>query len=239
MMKTHPSTQRDSDLKKIPNLSWLPWIGTDYLKNNNRLLIIGESQYAQGETVEDYQKDLARVNEIDFTRNAVLQTQIQNHYKHPALDNLMKALLGNSSINKEKLWKEIAFYNFVQRVMDYSSFDGKKTEQPTIADFDAGWKVFVDVVKILKPTDCIFIGVSAATPFERMMDQLNIKRSNRIAHDKIGNTNPISASIETDGHITNISFIRHSSAYFSPEEWRPFLEDQHGNIIQELKTKML
>ena len=238
-MKTDPLNQHDSELNNIPILSWLPWIGTDYFKNNNHLLIIGESQYAQGETASAYKEDLTRVNEIDFTQNAVLQTQIQNHYKHPALDNLLKALLGNAPINKEKLWKNIAFYNFVQRVMDYSSFDGKKTEQPTTADFDTGWKVFAEVVKILKPTDCIFIGVSAANPFERMMDQLNIKRSDRIAHNKIGNTNPISASVEIDGHETNISFIRHSSAYFSQEEWRPFLEEQHGNIIQELKTKML
>lgn len=123
--------------------------------------------------------------------------------------------------------------------MDYSSFDGKKTEQPTIEDFDQGWKVFVELVKILKPTDCIFIGVSAATPFERMMDQLNIKRTNRIAHDKIGNTNPISATIEIDGHSTKISFIRHSSAYFSPEEWNPFLEKQHGNTVQEIKARIV
>lgn len=229
------NTQKDNGLNKIPNLSWLPWIGLNYFKNNNRLLIIGESQYAQGETAEDYQKDLALVNEIDFTRNAVLQTQIQNHYKHPALDNLLKALFGNGSIDKAELWKNIAFYNFVQRVMDYSSFDGKKTEQPTTADFDAGWKVFAEVVKILKPTDCIFIGVSAAMPFERMMDQLNIKRSDRISHDKIGNTNPISASVEIEGHITNISFIRHSSAYFSPEDWKPFLRKQHSEVIRDLE----
>lgn len=232
------SIPRDSELNNIPNLSWLPWIGSEYFKNNNRLLIIGESQYAQGEKAIAYKEDLTRVSGIDFTRNAVLQTQIQNYYKHPALDNLLKALFGNGFIDKEKLWKNIAFYNFVQRVMDYSSFEGKKTEQPNIPDFDAGWKVFVEVVKILKPTDCIFIGVSAATPFERMMDQLNIKRSNRIGHDKIGNTNPISASIEIDGYSTNISFIRHSSAYFSPEEWRPFLEEQHGTIIQELKAEV-
>lgn len=86
------SSQKDNDFKNIPNLSWLPWIGTEYFKNNNRLLIIGESQYAQGETANAYKEDLNRVSGIDFTRNAVLQTQIQNHYKHPALDNLLKAL---------------------------------------------------------------------------------------------------------------------------------------------------
>ncbi len=238
-MEKSLSIQQDSELKSISTLSWIPWVGSSYFTNTNRLLIIGESQYAQGETAAEYNEDLDRVNEMDFTRNTVLQTQIQNHYKHATLDNLLKALLGNGSINKEKLWKEIAFYNFVQRVMDYSSFNGKKSEQPTIEDFDQGWKVFVELVKILKPTDCIFIGVSAAIPFERMMDQLNIKRTDRISHDKIGHTNPISATIEIDGHTTKITFVRHSSAYFSPEEWNPFLEKQHGNFIQELKTRII
>ena len=73
-MKTHISTQEDNALKNTPNLSWLPWVGSDFFKNSNRLLIIGESQYAQGETSDHYQKDLARVNGIDFTRNTVLQT---------------------------------------------------------------------------------------------------------------------------------------------------------------------
>ena len=238
-MNTFISTQQDSNLEKKTNLCWLPWIGLDYFKNNKRLLIVGESQYAQGETEEAFNEDLARVNGKDFTRNSIQQTQLQGHYQHLALDNLFKALFTNSAVNKEKLWKEIAFYNFVQRVMDYSSFNGKKTEQPTIADFDEGWKVFVELVKILKPTDVIFIGVSAATPFERMMDQLNIKHSGRIAHDKIGNTNPVSASIEIEGHLTNISFIKHSSAYFSPDQWQPFLHKQHGAILQELHSKML
>lgn len=237
-MEKSLSTQQDSELKSISTLFCLPWVGLNYFKKTNRLLIIGESQYAQGDTTADYQKDLARVKGIDFTRNAVLQTQMQNHYKHPALDNLLKALVGKTSINKEKLWKEIAFYNFVQRVMDYSNFNGKKTEQPTIADFDEGWKVFVEVVKILKPTDCIFIGVSAAMPFERMMDQLNVKRTDRISHDKIGNTNPVSASIEIEGHLCRISFVKHSSAYFSPELWRPFLEEQHSKVFNQLRSKI-
>jgi hypothetical protein len=237
-MKTYISTQQDPKLKSIPNLSWLPWIGSDYFKNNNRLLIIGESQYAQGETAATYQEDLARVNEMDFTRNAVLQTQIQNHYKHPALDNLLKALWGNVSINKEKLWQELAFYNFVQRTMDYSSFNGNKAEQPTNTDFDEGWKVFAEVIKILKPTDCIFIGVSAATSFERMMDALNIQRTERIYHDKINSTKPATTSVTIDGLKTNISFVKHSSAYFSPEDWNLFLEKQHGKIIEEIKVKM-
>ncbi|MFC6269462.1 hypothetical protein [Frigoriflavimonas asaccharolytica] len=232
------NTQKDPIFKKYPNLKWLPWIGKDYFENDEKLLIIAESQYAQGETKEQYENDLALVNNPNFTRNAVQQTQIENHYKHLALDNFLKAVFGNSTINKEKLWQEIAFYNFVQRTMDYSSFDGNKYEQPTIADFDEGWKVFADVIKILKPTDCIFIGVTAATSFERMMDALNIQRTERIYQDKINSAKPATTSVIIDGLKTNISFIKHSSAYFSPESWRPFLMENHSEIITDLPSEI-
>lgn len=235
----HPNfnISTDQNLTNIQNLKGLPWIGRDYLKNDKRLLIIAESQYAQGETKEQYEKDLALVNDANFTKNAVQQTQIENHYKHLALDNFLKAMFGNATINKEKLWQNLAFYNFVQRTMDYSSFSGNKTEQPTNTDFDEGWKVFADVIKILKPTDCVFIGVTAATSFERMMDSLNIQRIERIYHDKINSAKPATSSVTIDGLKTNISFIKHSSAYFSPESWQSFLQENHFEIIEKLKQK--
>ena len=235
----NPTTNSiDKNLTKIQNLKWLPWIGNNYFVQDKRLLIVAESQYAQGETEEEYAKDFAVVNSENFTINAIQQTQIENHYKHLALDNFLKAMFGNASINKEKLWQEIAFYNFVQRSMNYSSFDGNKTEQPTNKDFDEGWKVFAEVIKILKPTDCVFIGVSAATGFERMMDSLNIQRTERIYRDKINSAKPATTSVTIDGLKTNISFIKHSSAYFSPNLWRSFLKENHLVAIEKLKEKI-
>ncbi len=119
----------------------------------------------------------------------------------------------------------MAYYNFVQRSMNYSNINGQKnTEQTKIKDFDKGWETFIEMVKILKPTDCIFIGVRAAEPFERMMDKLNIKRTDRIVHPEINNVSPRTASITLDGKPINLTFIKHTSAYFSPEAWREFLE---------------
>ena len=238
-MNSHSTNSPDQNLKKIHNLKWLPWIGNDYFAKDKKLLIMAESQYGQGETKEQYDKDLAIVNDVNFTVNAVHQTQIEKHYKHLALDNFLKAMFGNATINKEKLWQNLAFYNFVQRTMDYSSFNGNKTEQPTNTDFDEGWKVFADVITILKPTDCIFIGVTAATSFERMMDVLNIQRTERIYHDKINSAKPATTSVTIDGLKTKISFIKHSSAYFSPDSWQPFLEEYHSEIISGILKKCL
>ena len=225
-------TNEDAKLNAIASLSWLPWIGKDYFNSNKRLLIIGESHYSDGSSEEAFlqNKNLAAKN--DFTRNTILQTQIQKAYEHKPLKNLFSALFGGSKIDETKVWSQLAYYNFIQRSMNYSNINGQKnTEQPTIKDFDKGWETFIEVAKIIKPTDCIFIGVRAAEPFERMMDQLNIKRTDRIVHPEINNVSPRTASITIDGQPINLTFIKHTSAYFSPEAWSEFLEWQHKDTI--------
>lgn len=66
-----------------------------------------------------------------------------------------------------------------------------------------------------------------------MMDKMNISRSSRIYHPKIGNT--ASASIHIDGNTIQISFIKHTSAFFSPDNWHSFLKQQNGEIMKILE----
>ena len=224
---------KDNALDKIPSLTWLPWIGKNYFNSNKKLLIIGESHYSDGITEEAFFHNQKLAYRNDFTRNTIYQTQIQKAYEHKPLKNLFTALFGSSAIDENKVWSELAYYNFVQRSMNYSTSNGEKnTEQPTIKDFDLGGETFIELVKILKPTDCIFIGVRAAEPFERMMDKLNIKRTDRVVHPEINNVSPRTASITMDGQPINLTFIKHTSAYFSPEAWSGFL----GKYTDTLKT---
>lgn len=83
------------------------------------------------------------------------------------------------------------------------------------------------MVKIIKPTKCIFIGVRAAEPFERMMDKLKIQRTDRIVHPEINKLSPRTASVTIDGNTINLTFIKHTSAYFSPEAWGGFLNNKY------------
>ncbi len=222
------NTKEDKKLNQITSLTWLPWIGENYFNQSKRLLIIGESHYADGETVEAYQANLQLAAKNDFTRKTIYQTQILKAYVHKPLKNLFSALFGNQVIDENKVWSNLAYYNFVQRCMNYSNINDKEnTEQPTIKDFDLGWETFIELIKILKPTDCIFIGVRAAEPFERMMDKLKIQRSDRMTHSEINNVSPRTASVVIDGQQINLTFIKHTSAYFSPDAWSQFLEKEH------------
>lgn len=78
---------------------------------------------------------------------------------------------GILSDNKTAL-SEIAYYNFIQRQMDYSK-DSK--ERPNIDDYKIAWKCFLHIIDILQPTDCIFVGVESVTLFEEIMDKYGVQ----------------------------------------------------------------
>ena len=154
----------DPHLEKIQDLKWLPWIGIDYFTSDERLLIVGESHYLLPEDNPYYEKNKDEVNspEKDFTRN-VVQTFCIDHKKvQPMFDNLNRCLFGKRDMKKITLdmrkakWQQLAFYNFVQRPMENNQ------KRPTGEDLENGWKVFAELIKILQPTECIFIGVAAA-----------------------------------------------------------------------------
>lgn len=221
------NTDFDQKLNTIQGLTWLPWIGKDFHNQQERLLIVGESHYSDGDSLDAFNKNIALAEDKYFTRNMIEQTQIKKLYEHKALSNLFSALYGKNTMNEKDVWSKISFYNFVQRSMNYSNIhDQKKTEQPTIKDFDFGWEIFVQMVKIIKPTKCIFIGVRAAEPFERMMDKLKIQRTDRIVHPEINKLSPRTASVTIDGNTINLTFIKHTSAYFSPQAWGGFLKER-------------
>lgn len=121
--------------------------------------------------------------------------------------------------------------------MDYSSFDGKKTEQPTAKDFRSAWETFGELVKILKPTDCIFLGLRAAEGFGNLKTRPDVTDFSYNYPDKIGNLSPVEGSFTIDGQKVNVSFIQHCSSHFSPSAWHPFLVKRHKALIDELIKK--
>lgn len=232
-------SSKDLEISNIQHLQWLPWIGKEYFQNQKRLLIVGESQYAKGSTPEEFEKDFLLVSKNDFTRNMIEKTQILHEYNHKPLEALKRTLFHDKHINDKVLWKNVGFYNFVQRTLDYRKTTVKpEGERPIISDINIGWEVFAELVKILKPTDCVFIGVEAAVAVERIMDDLKIKRTDRLIGDKINGTYSRTISIEIQKQETQISFLKHSSQGFSPLLWSEFLENNHTQVINDLTQKI-
>src|SRR5690606_15395175 len=101
-------TSFDQKLVRIQGLKWLPWIGKDFSKASQRLLIIGESHYSDGATSLAFEQNRKLAGDKEFTRNMIAQTQLQKAYQHKAIDNLFNAFFGNKKINTEKFWGQVA-----------------------------------------------------------------------------------------------------------------------------------
>ena len=230
------SSDFDKEFEKIGGLTWLPWVGKDYKNSKKKVLIVGESHYAKDEeNKEEY------LNENTATREVIHDYSISMDwgFSNPTIDNLTRAFFNNSDLTfaknndenlekRKKLWKSISFYNFVQRPMLTVE------ERPSSEDFCRGWPIFIELIKILKPTDCVFFGTRASNYFEYMMSGLNIDHSVVSWIDVGARAYGRRFSLSLDPYSLNIMSIQHTSRYFSYPVWHNFLKANNLGLIKFL-----
>jgi hypothetical protein len=227
-------TRFDNEFMGISGLTWFPWVGKDYFSKNveKRLLIIGESHY-------DWREEGSKIQLADkaFTRNVVEQQGLMlSNYKHwRFMRNIEKAFFAEHTTSNEKreiLWYSVAFYNFVQRYME------TKQSRPSAADYTDAWNVFFQVVQILKPRFCLFLGNEPLKirDFQKLTSEvISIPTSIELG-EKVGRYWLKSAKIEfKTGLLTTLIFIKHPSSYFRWNKWGEVLLEQMPDFIQELK----
>ena len=212
-----------ADFKHISELKWDPYIGKDYFKNKTKILIIGESHYKKGVDIEKYENR-------NFTNHVVNIHAIKGKYSK-LFPNFHKALFGKLDFDNQQLWDNLAFYNFVQRSMDSNK------KRPSKDDFYNGWLTFFKIVEVLKPTHCIFLGVSAISTFrkaEQHKENIEIQKFER--GPKIQNTFPREFTLRINNNlkITGI-LIKHTSQYFSWSKWNTYLQKEMEEELKWLK----
>ena len=220
------STDKDYQLENISGLTWLPWVGSNYFNAKYRVLIAGESHYCIGDNIEDEIEGTK--NNKYFTREIVLKDPIGRKY-NAMFENLHRCLFQTIDINREKLWRHVAFYNFVQRPMK-----GTK-DRPHRQDMLSGWPVFAELVKVLRPTHCIFVGVKAADSFNISMINmgvtytpvkiLNIENSKKRAKEY---------SLKLNDYDLSCLAIQHTSHHFSWQTWHSFLQMYDEELLSYL-----
>jgi len=219
---------------KINELRWYPWIGSNYTEN--KILIIGESHYAQDENgnfdkecYEDFLSDKnTTINIVERLLNGESWKMFQNTYK---------ALLGTDNINKEAFWSNVAFYNFVQLP--------RKTieDKPSKTDFISGWNVFYELLKVIKPTHCVFLGLSSAQYLKSVMKRkkgiifADKKSTFEQCDKKIGFYWGRIAHLEYEDVNTDITFIHHPSLAFKDKDWHNYLMERMGVTLENLNSK--
>jgi len=114
-------------------------------------------------------------------------------------------------------------------------------KRPSKDDFYNGWLTFFKIVEKLKPTHCIFLGVSAKNTFrkaEQHSENIKIKYFER--GSKIQNTFPREFILKLNNNLTiNGILIKHTSQYFSWSKWNIYLQNKMGKELNWLKKMVV
>ena len=225
MNPNESTTQYDESFRKVQNLTWLPWVGQRFSERppRQRLLVVGESYYYTGDTPEHTRE--AWLNNRQAAREVASQNLVNHEWKNKTLDTISKLLFKTNKIDEidcPRLWGDSAYYNFVQRPMDWNHGD---PERPAPNDYVAGWGVFEDVVRIIQPSQCLFIGVEAAKHFNL---------GSVVCTQQVGRTWARAAKLEVAGTTTKLIFVQHLGKFFSWSKWHDCLQAQHPGFMNWL-----
>lgn len=229
------TTEYDAAFTLTPGLTWLPWVGQRYSERplQKRLLVVGESHYYNGETPEEREANRAKwLIYPNYTREVVSESLVNYEWTTRTLDTLPKLLFKTADIDRHRLWGASAYYNIIQRMMDYKQ-DGSP-ERPTWDDYVRGWKVFAEVVSIIQPSHCLFIGVTAANSFTHWLTSQNAFTGSVVATEKIGGTWARSGKLQTGGKAIELIFVKHLGLPLSWIQWHEYLQTQHASFMSWL-----
>ncbi len=217
----------DRNFLGIEGIKWLPWVGENYPERpiGQRLLVVGESHYFTGATPEARLMDRAAYDDPRSTR-----TVVENlGWGTKTWKNLPRLLFRATDYNSSGFWKDAAFYNFVQRPLDKHT-----DERPTDADIQLGWAVFIELVQILRPSHCLFIGVGAFKAFNHLLPSAGVEFTPVTCLEKIGTTYGRKSTITINSHTTVLIGIRHLGRYFSWRKWNDYLAKHHPDMTRFL-----
>lgn len=156
------STDLDKHLIKLKGLKWLPWTGYYYFKT--RIVVLGESQYEDGDEWQD-----------DPSATRTLINKQFSDDKGKLYSNTEKVLLSIQNPTQQQtncVWRSVTYWNLVQRLLP------SRQERPNDEDYDNGWKLFLEIVEILKPKICIVLGKSSIGRLGYFLNN-NVTRWNR------------------------------------------------------------
>ncbi len=212
----------DIEFLKIQNLKWLPWLGKNYSNCENRIMIVGESHYA-----EDTPTRLAEFDRIEITRECIEDMGVDNnHYNVKFYQNLHFLLANNTKLNTELFWSRVCFFNFIQKTMTTSQ------TRPEYLDFHNSSSVFFNLLEKLEPNYCLMCGVSSISAIRNNVESSGFKEISFEAFEKIGSSYPRILKLETPlGKKISLIFIKHPSQYFSYDSWKQFISDKAPEIL--------
>lgn len=170
----------------------------------------------------------------DYTRIVIRDVAIGREYKtypnHGAkiFPNLHLTIFGNDTFDTSLLWDNVCFYNFIQDPMN------TKKGRPKATDFQKGWNVFSEVIHILQPSTCIFLGNSCAKYFPRIFSQDIVVQENLCDDGWVNSTASKKAQLKlSNGQLVKLKFIKHPSKFYSWSQWRTHFKEKQLVALEE------
>jgi len=216
-------TKKDNEIKKIKGLKWLPWIGDNYYNLNGKLMILGESHYLwEGE--EDAYEIL---NDEGFTRALVYN----NHQGHlEGVSHIIKPLdaIARTLLNKKNLTIQdrISISNkYIYHVIVQKDLASIK-ERPDYEDYYNGWKINVELLKILKPHIVLVSGVESYEACVNYCNSFGVLKYSNKEDFKINETSPRICKLTIANADIDILFLRHASSFYSWGKWHEYISSK-------------
>jgi len=103
-----------------------------------------------------------------------------------------------------------AFYNFVQRPL-------LQNEKRTDEDHTKGWQTFINIIEIIEPDICLFLGEGLFHNFKDSMNENNIEIKELKESPKI-------EEIRKNNKTIRLLFIHSPSQGFDISKWSDFLQ---------------
>ena len=113
-----------------------------------------------------------------------------------------------------------------------------KKDRPTKKDFLKGWEVFFEILPLLKPSICIFIGTTASKYIRNATENASYTLQLAKGSIKINNTFPRIGHVKGE-HQAKIIFIRHTSSYYSWSQWNKYLVSELTDEIDWLQKRVM
>jgi hypothetical protein len=224
------ATCYDSNLESIDDLTWLPWIGCAFPESATaqKILIVGESHYTGEKDAEKVEPAINQLLEYrDYTRDVIWECPVNELWRNKTLENIQRLLFGVAEINPMRFWTATAYYNFIQRPLKY----GNERERPIWDDWVKGWRVFFQLVGVLQPKVCVFLGLEAANSFNFSMKNMGVTFTDVVKTKKLGRCWARGAQLEFEGRKVELSFVQHPSQYFSWRTWHEYMHSIHPDLI--------
>lgn len=192
---------------------FLPWIGETYNQGfaERKLLVLGESHY------QEWNGEIHELKQ-EITRNCIeneVKNRIQGGQGAPLWLNIEQALLNKKRVDGwvpggEKIWYQIAFYNFVQTPVL------SRSNPPSRAQFQDSWGAFRELVEEIRPDRIIVCG-------GRLWSKMPPTPHEDGSRSDLFLRSDIQAYCLRDGTPVWCLAIHHPSICFSWTRWHPVI----------------